>query len=80
MEHDIPFGFDEVGERDVAADVGRAVQVRVPDPQPLRQWTVLLHDSPVHTPEYVIEMLTKTCQRTVDEAKDVCRRMIGGEE
>lgn len=78
MEHDIPFGVDEVG--DVAAEVGRAVQVRAPEPQPLRQWTVILHDSPVHTVQYVLEMLPKCVGMTADQAKMVAARMVAGED
>jgi ATP-dependent Clp protease adapter protein ClpS len=75
-EHDIPFGFE-----DVAHEVGRAVKVRAAvEPKPLRQYAVILHDSPIHTDVYVIEMVTKLCGMTVDQAKDVVQKLNGGDK
>jgi ATP-dependent Clp protease adapter protein ClpS len=79
-EHDIPFGYNEYDRNnDAVADVGQKIKVKqVPKHEPLRQYAVILHDSPVHTDEYVIEMLPKICGMTVEQAISLALALLTG--
>jgi ATP-dependent Clp protease adapter protein ClpS len=79
-EHDIPFGYNEYEQNnDAAPDVGQKIKVNNKH-EPLKQYVVLLHDSPIHTDFYVIEMLSKICAMTVEQAKEAAAKFLPGAE
>ena len=46
-----------------------------PDRKPLRECNVILHDSPAHTPYYVLDMLMKVFKHGENEAKEMTRQV-----